>query len=156
LTKNFFSKINIPQKNINFINGESPNLPSYIEKLRSFGGADIVMLGVGLDGHLAFNEPPLHSSFTSRIGEVRLNQSTIKNNQPDYPKIAQNPFAYTMGMADIFESKYIYFLAKGSSKSSIIFQSLQGEITPDIPASMLQLHPNVTAVLDFDAALLLK
>jgi len=156
LTQNFFSKIQIPQQNINFINGESPDLAGYINKLHSLGGADITMLGIGLDGHLAFNEPPFHSSFTSRIGEVCLNQSTIETNQIDYPQITQNPFAYTMGMADIFESKYIYFLAKGSSKSSIISQSLQGEVSSDIPASMLQLHQNVTAVLDFDAALLLK
>lgn len=156
LTQNLFSKINIPKKNINFINGESPDLLSYVNKLHSLGGADIIMLGIGLNGHLAFNEPSSDYNFSSRISEVKLHQSTIEANQIDYPEITNNPYAYTLGIADIFEGKNIFLLAKGLSKSKIIFQSFRGKISPEIPASILQTHPNITAILDFDAASLLK
>lgn len=156
INQNFISKIKIPQQNINFINGQQPDLTGYINKLNQSGGSDITMLGVGLDGHLAFNEPPLYSQFDSRIREVDLTPSTIEANQADYPEISQNPHAFTLGMADIFESKYVFFLAKGQSKSQIVHQALTGQITPDIPASILQKHPNATVILDTQAASLLK
>jgi hypothetical protein len=61
-------------ENINYINGANPDLISYMDKLKNNGGADIIILGVGMDGHLAFNEPPLYSHFNGRMGEVKLNQ----------------------------------------------------------------------------------
>jgi len=156
LNKNLFSKVAIPSKNINYINGANPDIASYIAKLKNSGGADIIMLGVGIDGHLAFNEPPLYSNFDGRMGEVKLTPSTISVNKPDYPEIETNPFAYSMGMADIFEGKNLFFLARGNKKADIVAKSLQGPITPDVPASMLQNHPNVTIILDQPAASLLK
>lgn len=155
LRQNLFSKINIPAENLNFINGAHPNLSDYINKLNTLGGADITMLGVGMDGHLAFNEPPLYSNFSGRMGEVKLVQSTIDANQFDYPEIVQNPFAFSMGMADIFESKNIFFLAKGAKKADIVAKSINGPITQSVPASILQQHPSVTTILDTDAASLL-
>jgi glucosamine-6-phosphate deaminase len=152
LNKNLFSRISIPPKNINYINGANPDIPVYMAKLKNSGGADIVMLGVGMDGHLAFNEPPLYSNFDGRMGEVKLTQSTIEANKPDYSEIETNPNAFSMGMADIFEGKNLFFLAKGDKKADIVAKSLQGPITPDIPASILQKHPNVTVVLDTESS----
>ena len=156
LNKNLFSKVAIPPKNINYINGANPDITGYMAKLKNSGGADIIMLGVGMDGHLAFNEPPLYSNFDGRMGEVKLTSSTIEVNKPDYPEIENNPYAYSMGMADIFEGKNLFFLAKGSKKADIVAKSLQGPVTSKIPASILQQHPNVTIVLDKSAASLLK
>jgi glucosamine-6-phosphate deaminase len=156
LNKNLFSKVSIPPKNINYINGANPDIPGYMAKLKNSGGADVIMLGVGMDGHLAFNEPPLYSNFDGRMGEVKLTQSTIEANKPDYPEIESNPFAFSMGMADIFNGKNLFFLAKGDKKADIVAKSFQGSVTPDIPASILQKHPNVTIILDQPAASLLK
>ncbi|MFA6994739.1 MAG: 6-phosphogluconolactonase, partial [Candidatus Paceibacterota bacterium] len=156
LNKNLFSRVSLPKENINYVNGANPNLKAYIEKIKSLGGADIVMLGVGMDGHLAFNEPPLYSKFNSRMQEVSLVPSTIEANKEDYPEIVNNPYAYTQGMADIFEGKHLFFLANKAKKAQIVKQSLEGPITEDIPASILQKHPKVTVVLDREAASLLE
>ncbi|MBU2102541.1 MAG: 6-phosphogluconolactonase, partial [Candidatus Omnitrophica bacterium] len=156
LNKNLFSKVALPKENIHYVNGAKPDLAAYIEKLKSFGGADIVMLGVGLDGHLAFNEPPAYSRFDSHMQEVSLTPSTIEANKADYLEIVNNPYAYTMGMADIFEGKHLFFLANKATKAEIVKKSLEGPVTEDVPASILQKHPNVTVVLDNEAATMLE
>lgn len=156
LNKNLFSKVSIPESNINYVNGANPDLASYMGKLKSTGGADIVMLGIGMDGHLGFNEPPLYSHFDGRMGEVDLIPSTIEANKVDYPEIVENHYAFTMGMADIFEGKTLFFLANKARKAEIVTKALQGPITEDVPASILQNHPDVVVVLDQEAASLLK
>jgi glucosamine-6-phosphate deaminase len=169
LYKNLFSRVDIPRENIFYIDGKKADeaygkssaflkayLDNYMERLKALGGADIVMLGVGMDGHLAFNEPPKYSSFASRIQRVRLDKSTIDANRPDYPLIEKNPFAYTMGMADIYEGKRLFFMANGPRKAAIVQKSLEGPVTKQVPASLIQRHPNVTIILDTDAAAKLK
>lgn len=156
LNKNLFSKVAIPESNINYINGANPNLTDYMSKLKNSGGADIVMLGIGMDGHLGFNEPPFYSHFDGRMGEVNLTQSTIDANKIDYPEIVENHYAFSMGMADIFEGKTLFFLANKLRKADIVAKALQGPITEDVPGSMIQKHPDVVVVLDQEAASLLK
>ncbi|MBU1112501.1 MAG: 6-phosphogluconolactonase, partial [Candidatus Omnitrophica bacterium] len=156
LNKNLFSRVPLPKENIHYVNGAKPDFKAYLGKLKSFGGADIVLLGVGMDGHLAFNEPPAYSSFDSRMQEVKLVPSTIEANKADYPEIVDNPYAYTMGMADIFEGKHLFFFANKQKKAAIVKKSLEGPITESVPASMLQKHHQVTIVLDEEAASLLK
>ncbi|MFH1876789.1 MAG: triose-phosphate isomerase, partial [Candidatus Omnitrophota bacterium] len=155
LNKNLFSKVALPKENIHYVNGANPDIKVYLQTLKSFGGADIVMLGVGMDGHLAFNEPPVYSRFDSRMQEVSLTDSTIEANREDYPEITNNPYAYTMGMADIFEGKHLFFLANKAKKADIVKKSLEGPVTEDVPASLLQKHSKVTVVLDTEAARLL-
>jgi glucosamine-6-phosphate deaminase len=156
LNKNLFSKVSIPAENINYINGSNPDLAAYMGKLKNTGGADIIMLGIGMDGHLGFNEPPFYSHFDSRMSEVDLAQSTIETNKIDYPEIIENHYAFSMGMADIFEGKTLFFLAKGDKKANIVAKSLQGPVTEDIPGSIIQNHPDVVVILDQEAASLLK
>jgi glucosamine-6-phosphate deaminase len=156
LNFHLFSHVPIPRENIHYINGAKADLKGYMEELKEHGGADIVILSVGMDGHLALNEPPKYSSFTSRMQEVELTESTLKTNEHSYPGIRDNPFAYTFGMADIFEARQVFFLANNSRKAEIVQQALKGPIVRDVPASMLQTHPNVTAVLDTNAAQLLR
>jgi glucosamine-6-phosphate deaminase len=153
LNENLFSKITIPQDNIFYL---SENKDNYLNLLSEKGGADIIMLGVGMDGHLAFNEPPKYSNFDSHLREVELTQETIDSNMCDYPDIANNPFAYTMGMADIMSGKKIFFLANKAKKADIVQKALKGPITEDIPASILQKHNNVEAILDEEAGVGIK
>jgi glucosamine-6-phosphate deaminase len=152
LYRNLFSRVPIPAENIHYVDGARADFEKYKKTIRDLGGADIVMLGCGMDGHLAFNEPPKYSSFRSRMQEVELEASTIEANRPDYPDIDKNPYAYTMGMADIFRGKHIFFLARGSKKADIVRSSLEGPVTEDVPASILQKHRNVTVILDEGAA----
>ncbi|MDD5255139.1 MAG: 6-phosphogluconolactonase, partial [Candidatus Omnitrophica bacterium] len=156
LHTNIFSKVPIPPENIHYVNGAHPNLAGYMRTLRELGGADIVLLGVGMDGHLAFNEPPHYSSFSGRMQEIRVDESTILANEADYPGIRDNPYAYTMGMADIFEGRHLFFFANKPKKASIVRAALLGPVTEDVPASILQRHANVTIVLDEGAAELIK
>jgi glucosamine-6-phosphate deaminase len=149
LNKNLFSKIEILKNNIFYL---CENKDKYLELLESKGGADIIMLGIGLDGHLAFNEPPKYSNFDSRLREVSLTQETIDSNICDYPEIKENPFAYTMGMADIMDGKKIFFLANKTKKAKIVGEALKGPITTNVPASILQKHNNVEVILDKEAS----
>ena len=150
LNKNLFSKIDLPKNNMFYL---SENKDNYLELLENKGGADIIMLGVGMDGHLAFNEPPKYSKFDSHLREVELTQETIDSNIDDYPDIVKNPYAYTMGMADIMSGKKIFFMANKAKKADIIKKALKGPVTEDIPASILQRHKNVEVVLDEEAGL---
>ncbi len=157
LKTNFFDKVKIPEGCIHYISEyvkryDRKGLAKYMEELQSHGGADIVILGIGPDGHLAFNEPPKYSSFDLRIQEVNLTESTIEANEKDYPDIRKNPHVYTMGMADIFDGRKLFFLANGSHKTEIVRKAMLGPVTEEVPASMLQLHKNVVWILDVGAA----
>ncbi|MFC1656928.1 glucosamine-6-phosphate deaminase, partial [Patescibacteria group bacterium] len=149
---NLFSKINIPKTNIHYINGLCPNYQDYQELLKH--GADITILGIGIDGHLGFNEPG--SSFNSQMRLVRLNSKTIHSNKNKYPQIANNPYAYTLGLADIFKSKKIFLFANTISKANIIKKALESSLSKKVPASILQKHKNVNCILGSSAASLLS
>ncbi|MFC1480307.1 6-phosphogluconolactonase [Candidatus Omnitrophota bacterium] len=156
LKEHLFDHVPILKENIHYINGANPDLKGYTQKIKEYGGADIVMLGVGENGHLAYNEKPPHSAFDSRIQEVHLDPDTVKKIKGKYPGIEDNPDAYTLGMADIFEGRHLFFLANGEKKAEIVQKALEGPVTDKVPASMIQKHPRVTVVLDRDAAALLK
>lgn len=123
----------------------------YEGKIKSVGGIDLQVLGIGGDGHIAFNEPG--SSFSSRTRIVALDAQTIIdnarffNNTEDVPK-----FAVSMGVGTILEAKEILFLASGKNKADIVAKALEGPLTSMVTASALHLHPKVTAILDEEAA----
>jgi len=135
LQDNLFSKVSIPRENIHFINGREPDL-DYARKIVRAGGADIVILGIGPDGHLAYNRPG--SSFDSAMRILK-----------DYPDARGS---VTLGMKDIFAGRNIFLLANGGVKAKIVQEALEGPITEENPASMLQKHPNLTVILDNAAA----
>ncbi|MFA5088936.1 MAG: 6-phosphogluconolactonase, partial [Candidatus Omnitrophota bacterium] len=137
---------------IYFLRIDALLLKLYSRRLRKIGGADIAICGIGRDGHLAFDEPPCYSRFDSRIQIVKLDEQTIADNEPDYPEIRKNPYAYTLGMADIFAVPHVFLFANKAKKADIVEQALFGPITEDVPASMLQKHPQATVVLDEGAA----
>lgn len=116
---------------------------------------DIQLLGIGRNGHIGFNEPG--TPFNSRTHKIALADSTIEANQRFFTNKESVPrFAYTMGLANIMQAKQIFLIACGKSKSPAIKALIEGDITTDLPASILQTHPNVTLYIDDGAASLLN
>lgn len=112
---------------------------------------DLQVLGIGQNGHIGFNEPG--TSFDSHTHRVALTESTIAANARFFDNPDQVPrYAYTMGIASIMAAKRIILLAFGEEKAAAIQQTVNGPVTPAVPASILQRHPDVTLVLDEEAA----
>ncbi|HPA94061.1 MAG TPA: glucosamine-6-phosphate deaminase [Petrotogaceae bacterium] len=155
MNTNFFDHVNIDRKSINIPNGMSKDIEKecreYDEKIQSLGGIDLQILGVGLNGHIGFNEPARELMSTTHITD--LTKETINANARFFEDISQVPTkAITVGMATILRSKKIVVLINGKNKSKI-FEKITGKkITTQIPATLLQLHPDVTIVVDEQAA----
>lgn len=110
---------------------------------------DAQLLGLGVNGHIGFNEPG--TSFQSRTRKVMLSSSTKKRNAPQFPGEMPD-YALTMGIADIMEAKAIILVVFGSQKQEVLTRAILGSVSEDCPASILQTHPNVTIVADKVAA----
>lgn len=134
------------------IEQECRNYEALIEKA---GEIDLQILGLGVNGHIGFNEPG--TSFSSRTQMIELVEETIEANSRFFDHKEDVPtHAITMGIESIMESKEIILLASGKNKAEAVKQLVAGEITEDFPASILQKHPQVTIVIDEAAASLLK
>jgi glucosamine-6-phosphate deaminase len=145
LQHNLYQNTNLPAKN-KFNPAKNDNYDSLIE---SFGGLDLTILGIGRNGHIAFNEPgtPQHS-FTHC---TFLAESTRKANQTFFAEGEKVPKkAVTMGIETILNSKRIVLIASGKQKKEILEKALQGDIDINIPASFLSLHEHVTVLSDFE------
>ena len=128
---------------------------AYNELLHQVGPADLQILGLGHDGHIGFNEPG--EAFEKETHCVDLTESTIKANARFFESMDEVPKqAYTMGIKNIMAAKKILLVATGSAKADALYKSLYGPITPNVPASILQLHQDVTVVADEDALSLIK
>jgi glucosamine-6-phosphate deaminase len=139
MRKNFFDKTNIYPDNYHF-----PFRPTLVfeDKINYFGAIDLCILGIGGNGHIAFNEPG--SSFKSRTRVVDLTEQTIKDNSKYFDSIDDVPKqAITMGLGTIMESKKIVLMANGVDKLNILNVAMNGEVTESVPASILQRHDNV-------------
>ncbi len=155
--ENFFNHINIKKQNIHLLNGlaKDPDqeCEKYEEKLKDTKRTQI--LGIGTNGHIAFNEPG--SSFNSRTRQVELSKNTIKDNSRFFKKEEEVPkYALTMGLKTILESKKIILLATGEKKAEVIKKVIEQDINPAIPATILKKHRDVTIILDEEAAKKLK
>jgi glucosamine-6-phosphate deaminase len=153
--ENLFQHINIPVQNIHIPSGTTDNHAAFCEwyerRIKECGGIDLQLLGIGSDGHIAFNEPV--SSLGSRTRIKTLARSTIQDNARFFEKMEDVPiYAITMGVGTILEARKILFLANGASKADAVAKAIEGPITSMITASALQLHPDVTAYLDREAA----
>jgi len=136
---NLFDKTNIYPNSYNF---PDRNTQAYEDKIKEKGGIDLCILGIGSNGHIAFNEPG--SSFDSRTRVVDLDKQTIQDNSRFFDSVDDVPKqAITMGLGTIMESKRIILLVQGKKK--ILDKAMFGEITEDIPASILQTHDNMEA-----------
>ena len=139
MKKNLFDRTNIYPDHCNF--PYRPTL-SFEDKMYANSGIDLCILGIGTNGHIAFNEPG--SSFKSRTRVVDLTEQTIKDNAKHFDSIDDVPKqAITMGLRTIMESKKIILMANGKHKLNILNVAMNGEVTEDVPASILQRHNNV-------------
>ena len=149
MNKNFFEHINIDMGNTFVPNGCAVDLAGegkrYDEHIAELGGIDLQLLGIGLDGHIGFNEPDKY--FVKSTHVVDLHESTIKANSRFFANIDEVPKrAITMGMVSIMQAKKILLIASGKEKRDILEKAFYGPITPEIPASILQLHPDITVI----------
>ena len=152
---NFFKHINIDLNNTNIPNGMEPDSAKecarYEKVIADLGGVDLQLLGLGHNGHIGFNEPD--AAFEKITHCVDLTQSTIEANKRFFASIDDVPKqAYTMGIKTIMQAKKILLVVSGAEKSSILYKALYGPVTPQVPASILQLHNDVVVVAD-EAAL---
>lgn len=158
MMNNLFKHVNIDLSRTHVPDGTEPNpekaCADYEKIVKSYGGIDLQLLGLGHNGHIGFNEPS--DNFAKVTHCVDLTESTIKANARFFEKIEDVPTqAYTMGIGTIFKAKRILLIASGKDKAEIVKKAFCGPIDPQVPASILQLHPDVTVVLDEDAASLL-
>lgn len=146
---NLFSKINI-RKECTFVpNGCAEDIDAecraYDARIESLGGIDIQLLGIGLDGHIGFNEPD--EVFIKETHLVKLDPSTIEANARFFASKDDVPReAVTMGIGSIMSAKKVLLIANGKNKEEIIKKAFFGPVTPKVPASILQFHPNVTVI----------
>ena len=156
---NLFDHINIKKENTNIPDGLEPDIEKecsrYNSVIDALGGVDLQLLGLGNNGHIGFNEPA--DAFANGTHCVTLAESTIQANARFFESIEDVPTqAYTMGIRNIMQAKSILLVASGEAKADALYKSLFGPITPEVPASILQLHSNVTIVADEAALSLIK
>jgi glucosamine-6-phosphate deaminase len=154
-----FDHVDLPKSKSFIPDGDAVDLSvaanDHEMNIRRAGGIDLQLLGVGQNGHIAFNEPG--STRQTRTRVVSLTRSTIEANSRFFDRIEDVPTqAITMGIATILESKSIMVMAVGESKATAVHNAIQGPVTADCPASFLQGHPGVTWCLDRAAASRLK
>ncbi|SDZ86143.1 glucosamine-6-phosphate deaminase [Pedobacter hartonius] len=158
MNENLFSHIDIAPENINIPNGELAREDiedfclKYEQKISGFGGIDLQLLGIGRTGHIGFNEPGSAPNSGTRL--VTLDDLTRRDASRDFGGVANVPTkAITMGIGTIFKAKEIILMAWNEKKASIVKKAVEGELSSDVPATFLQLSPNVEFILDQDAAL---
>ncbi len=148
---NLFDHIDIKVENTNVPNGMSTDAQAECERynqiIRSLGGIDLQLLGMGHNGHIGFNEPG--PSFELETHMVDLAQSTIQANARFFSSMDEVPkHALTMGIKNIMQARRILVIVSGEDKADIVLRAFCGPVTPEVPASILQLHSNVTLVGD--------
>lgn len=155
MQKHLFDHVNVREGVTNVPDGTNPDADKacaeYEEIIEKLGGIDLQLLGLGNNGHIGFNEPS--DEFTKVTNCVDLTQSTIEANARFFASIDEVPTqAYTMGIGTIMKAKKILVVVNGEGKADIVAKAFFGPVTPQVPASILQLHPDVTVVAD-EAAL---
>ena len=152
---NLFDHIDIDKSRTHVPSGIDISDPAaYDTTIAAAGGVDLQLLGIGNNGHIGFNEPG--TPFGSLTHVVELTESTREANKRFFASIDDVPtHAVTMGIKTVMQAKSIILMATGPAKAPIMKQMLQGPVTEEVPASVLQLHPDVTVYMDFEAASLL-
>ncbi|MBI4320339.1 MAG: glucosamine-6-phosphate deaminase [Chloroflexi bacterium] len=156
LRQRFLTRVNVRGENVHLLSAQTKDpvgeCRRHEERIRDAGGIDVAVVGIGHNGHLAFNEPG--SRFDSRTRPVQLSPecaSQVGWNQPGTPCNA-----LTMGIGTIIDSRQVVLMASGARKAEIVARALSGEVTAAVPASVLQRHPHLTVILDQAAARLIK
>lgn len=150
----FFDLVNIDPSRIHLPEGTDPDAAAacarYDQIIHDLGGIDLQLLGIGIDGHIGFNEPG--AAFELGTHCVDLTESTIEANKRFFASREEVPRqAYTMGIKTIMQARKVLLAVSGGSKAEIVKQAFFGPVTPEVPASILQMHPDVTLVGDEEA-----
>lgn len=155
--ENLFNSVNILEENVHILDGNAADADAeakaFDEKIAEAGGIDIQLLGIGTNGHIGFNEPS--DAFSDGTFKVKLTDSTIASNSIYFENDSMPRYALTMGINSIMKAKKIVLIATGASKAEAIRATINGEITPNCPASILKNHPDAILLIDKDAAKLL-
>ena len=154
MNDNLFNHVNIDKARTHVPNGEVEDAEkecgNYEALIKELGGVDLQLLGLGHNGHIGFNEPA--DQFDKTTHCVDLQESTIEANKRFFASIDDVPRqAYTMGIGTIMAAKKIVVVVSGADKAGIVKKAFTGPVTPSVPASILQMHPDVTVVCDADA-----
>ena len=150
MDQSLFNNIDIQKNDVHFPDvmlPESNTMIYYTNEFAKFGPVDLQILGIGINGHIAFNEPG--SGISSSIRIVKLSQETIERNNAPTNK------ALTMGISEILQSKVIILMANGKEKCEAIYKAFKEKPSADVPASYLQKHEKLYVITDIDAASLL-
>ena len=155
MREQFFQHVNIPPQNINIPSGTTSNYPAFCEwyeqRIAECGGIDLQILGIGSDGHIAFNEPT--SSMSSRTRLKTLSKQTIDDNARFFERREDVPvYAITMGVGTILDARKLVLVANGKAKARAIAQAVEGPVTSMVTASAIQLHRSATVIVDEEAA----
>lgn len=160
MRENFFSHVDCPAENINILDGNAADLDAecaaYEEKIRAVGGIDLFLGGVGIDGHIAFNEPG--SSLASRTRVKTLAYDTVQANSRFFGNdLSQVPhMALTVGVQTILDAREVIIIATGTSKALAVKKAIEKSVSHCCTLSCLQLHPRSSIVVDDDATLELQ
>ena len=155
MNTNLFNHINIKKQNTNVPDGMADDIPAaceaYERKIKKAGGIDIQLLGIGGNGHIAFNEPG--SSLGSRTRVKTLDERTRQDNARFFKSLDEVPqYAVTMGIGTIMDARQLILLANKDNKADAILMTVEGPITAMVPATIVQLHPKATIITDKAAA----
>lgn len=155
MEENLFCHLSIAAENTFVPDGLAADIPAacdaYEEKIAALGGIDLQLLGIGHDGHIGFNEPD--RVFSVGTHQVHLTAMTREANARFFPSAEEVPAsAVTMGVGTVMQAEKLVLLATGADKAEIVKKALEGEVDPQVPASVIRLHRNVTVILDKAAA----
>lgn len=157
LRANLLDHLKVPEKNVQLLRGDVKDLEKasadYEKAIKKAGGIDLQILGVGSNGHIAFNEPG--SSLGSRTRPKTLTDETLAQYRKPGKELVSN-FALTMGCGTIMDARRLLMMVSGEGKSAIVRDFIEGPVTSEIPATVLQFHANAVVVLDEAAASKLK
>ena len=158
MSENFYGRIDADPNRVHVPNGSAPDPEAecarYEAAIREAGRVDLCVLGIGRNGHIGFNEPA--APFASRTRVVRLAESTRRLNAATFEGNRTPERAITVGMATISEAREVLLLASGTDKARAVAAAIEGEVSEDVPASILRRHPGATFLLDHDAAAALE
>jgi len=149
--ENFFNHVNIEEKNIHIPKGDTKDpvqvCLNYEREIEKVGGIDLQILGIGVNGHVGFNEPDINLETKTHV--IQLSDNTITANSRFFKNLDEVPKkAITMGMATIMKSKRIILMAWGAEKKKPILKVISGHIATEVPASLLQVHNDVILIVD--------
>jgi glucosamine-6-phosphate deaminase len=159
MQRNFFDHVDLPGENIYFLDSEAVDhkkeCREYEKAIKTKGPIDLQILGIGLNGHIGWDEPG--TSFKSRTSPIDLTVISRKQQLVNFDSLARVPKqGYSMGIGTIMEAKQVILMASGAEKAEIIAKALREPVTNKVPASILQKHPNVIVLLDRQAAKFLE